>query len=139
MILHIKLMNWQRARVILYTLTVKNTETEMSSGPGKSAGVVGPSGETLTLENLPAADTTRRWTMQRKAQVITAIRGSLITKEEACERCGISAEELSSWETLLDQHGLNALRSTTLQKYRGATDRAANGSDDPEVDSAVQA
>ncbi len=114
--------------VILLTFAVKNAETEMSVGPGKPNGLVGPCGETLTLDNLPAADTTRRWTMQRKAQVITAIRGSLITKEEACERCGISAEELSSWETLLDRHGLSALQTTTLQKYRGASDRAANGS-----------
>ncbi len=105
----------------------------MSVGPGKPDALVGPSGETLTLENLPAADTTRRWTMQRKAQVITAIRGSLITKEEACVRCDISAEELSSWETLLDKHGLSALQTTTLQKYRGTSDRPANGSDDPEA------
>ena len=95
--------------------------------------MVGPSGETLTIDNLPVADT-GRWTMRRKAQLIAAVRGGLMTKKEACDRCGISAEELDSWQTLLDQHGLHGLKATSLQKFRGALDRRAT----PSVDAAAR-
>lgn len=117
-------------RTIISAYVIRFFEAEMSFEPTPKS-IVGPSGETMTLDDLPAADI-RRWTMWRKAQVIAAIRGGLITKEQACERCGISAEELSSWATLFDQHGLHGLRTTSLQKYRGASDRSAKGSDDPE-------
>ncbi len=104
-----------------------------SERPGGAEVVVGPSGETLTIDNLPVADT-GRWTMRRKAQLIAAVRGGLMTKKEACDRCGISAEELDSWQTLLDQHGLHGLKATSLQKFRGALDRRAT----PSVDAAAR-
>jgi len=81
--------------------------------------VVDPYGEQITADTLPPADIVR-WVPKRKAQVICAIRGGLITREEACDRYGISSAELFSWEHLLEEHGLRALRITRTQQYRQA-------------------
>ena len=87
------------------------------NSPGKA--VIDPFGEPLTVDTLPPADTTR-WVPRRKAQVVCAIRGGLISRQEACDRYGISDEELFSWEKLLDDHGVGALRVMSTQRYRQA-------------------
>jgi hypothetical protein len=61
---------------------------------------------------------TRRWVPRRKAAVILAIRNKAITVWDACERYGLSAEELAKWERDLDQYGVPGLRSTRVQIYR---------------------
>lgn len=71
--------------------------------------------------DLPPADT-QRWVVRRKAAVIAGIREGLLTAEEACEMYSISAEELDSWQRLVDRHGLRGLRATDLRKYRHAKD-----------------
>lgn len=86
-----------------------------------------PFGEPLTAETLPPADTVR-WVPRRKAQVVCAIRGGLITREEACSRYGISNAELFGWERLLDEEGPRALRATRTQRYR--TIRRSTGNHD---------
>ncbi len=97
---------------------LQNGDAEMSGdSPGRT--VVDPFGELLTVERLPPADTVR-WVARRKAQVVCAVRGGLISRQEACDRYGISDEELFSWEKLLDDHGLRALRVTKTQRYRQA-------------------
>ena len=63
----------------------------------KSAAVVGPDGKTLTLADLPSPDI-KRWVTRRKAEVVAAVRGELLTREEACERYGISSEEFEGWK-----------------------------------------
>lgn len=70
------------------------------------------------LDKLPSPET-RRWVTRRKAQVIAAVRGGVLTMEEACERYRLSEEEFKSWVNLLDQHGLRGLRATRIQDYRG--------------------
>ena len=62
------------------------------------------------LDRLPPPDT-RRWVMRRKAQVVAAVRGGLLTFEEACERYRLSEEEFKSWMTLLDNYGVRGLRA----------------------------
>jgi len=79
--------------------------------------VVGPNGTMLSLETLPPPDT-RRWVARRKAEVVTAVRGGLLTLEEACGRYNLSAEEYAAWETAIDRHGLGGLRVTRLQEFR---------------------
>ena len=86
--------------------------------------MAGPSGEPLTLDDLPPRDI-RRWITRRKAEVVAAIRGGLISRQDACQRYDISNAELFSWEELLDRHGLPGLRITRTQKYR------RNSNDDP--------
>ena len=88
--------------------------------PDKVAAVVGPTSKPITVGDLPPLDT-QRWVIHRKAKVAAAIRRGLISREEACDRYGISAEELTSWETLSNQHGMQGLKSTQLQMYRNRT------------------
>ncbi|MBM3523238.1 MAG: DUF1153 domain-containing protein, partial [Alphaproteobacteria bacterium] len=38
--------------------------------------------------------------------------------EEACDRYGLSAEEILSWRNSIDRHGLKSLRTTSLQAFR---------------------
>ncbi len=85
--------------------------------PGRA--VTDTSGEPLTVDTLPPADTFR-WVPRRKAQVVCAIHGGLISRQEACDRYGISDAELFSWEKLLDDHGPRALEVTRTQRYRQA-------------------
>lgn len=79
--------------------------------------VPGPLGKPITLETLPPADT-RRWVVRRKAEVVAAIRGGLITAAEACARYGLSPEELELWSESLDRAGVPGLRVTRIQLYR---------------------
>ena len=57
--------------------------------------VTGPDGAPLSLSDLPSADT-QRWVSRRKAQVVCAVRGGLLTVEEACERYRLSVDEFMS-------------------------------------------
>jgi hypothetical protein len=79
--------------------------------------IYGPDGETLTLPDLPPPET-RRWVSRRKAEVVAAVQGGLLTLGEACQRYALSVEEFSSWQRSIERHGLPGLRATQLQKYR---------------------
>ncbi len=80
---------------------------------------IGPSRKPLTLEDLPPSDTVR-WVIRRKAELVAAIRGGLLSLEDACERYQLSEEELQSWANSLSKHGVRGLRSTRLQLYRNS-------------------
>ena len=47
--------------------------------------VIGPDGSPLTIADLPAPGT-KRWVIRRKAEVVAAVRGGLLSLEEACSR-----------------------------------------------------
>ena len=83
----------------------------------KDPYVIGPDGTPLTLKDLPPP-TTKRWVIRRKAEVVAAVRGGLLTLEEACERYTLTVEEFLSWQKAIDQHGLPGLRATRVQQYR---------------------
>jgi len=83
--------------------------------------VIGPDGERMTLEDLPAA-TTRRWVPRRKARVVAAVEGGLITREEAAARYEITDEEYESWRTQLRGYGLRGLRVTRTNEFRRASE-----------------
>ncbi len=83
--------------------------------------VIGPTGETLTLDTLPPPDT-KRWVIRRKAEVVAAVRGDLLSLEEACQRYGLSPEEFATWQRLVEAYGLLGLRSTRVNQYRLAPD-----------------
>ena len=78
---------------------------------------IGPIGEILTLERLPAVNTDR-WTPRRKAEVVAAVRGALLTFDEACARYGLAMEELIGWQRAVGRSGERGLRVTRLQEYR---------------------
>lgn len=80
--------------------------------------VIGPDGSPLTVSDLPAPDTTR-WVIRRKAEVVAAVRGGLLSLEEACNRYTLTVEEFLAWQKAIDRHGLAGLRTTRIQQYRG--------------------
>jgi hypothetical protein len=79
--------------------------------------VVGPDGSPLTLADLPAPGTTR-WVIRRKAQVVAAVRGGLLSLDEACSRYALTIEEFLAWQDYIERNGLAGLRSTRIQQYR---------------------
>jgi hypothetical protein len=90
----------------------------MASERSDIVGVVGPHGELITIFNLPPADT-RRWVIRRKAEVVAAVRGGLLTPDEACQRYGLTLEEYEAWRDAFDRDGLAGLR-TTLRGVRSS-------------------
>ncbi|WP_185983276.1 DUF1153 domain-containing protein [Aureimonas mangrovi] len=83
--------------------------------------VIGPDGSPLTIADLPPSNT-RRWVIRRKAEVVAAVRGGLLSLDEACSRYTLTVEEFLSWQVSIDQHGLAGLRTTQLQEYRKKID-----------------
>jgi len=81
------------------------------------AYVIGPDGTPLTLADLPPR-TTKRWVIRRKAEVVMAVRGGLLTLEEACDRYSLTVEEFLSWQKAIEQYGMKGLRATRVQQYR---------------------
>ena len=79
--------------------------------------VIGPDGQHLTLAALPSPDT-KRWVMRRKAEVVMAVDGGLLSLGEACERYRLTPEEFLAWEISLHRFGLEGLRITQAQRYR---------------------
>jgi Protein of unknown function (DUF1153) len=79
--------------------------------------IIGPLGEPLTLDDLPPPNT-KRWVIRRKAEVVAAVKGGLLTLEEACARYALSVEEFLSWQRSIDENGLPGLRTTRVQQYR---------------------
>ncbi|MBI1405328.1 MAG: DUF1153 domain-containing protein [Caulobacter sp.] len=79
--------------------------------------VIGPTGSPLTLSDLPPSDT-ERWVIRRKAEVVAAVRGGLLSLDEACDRYRLTNEEFLNWQQSIDRHGLAGLRTTRLQQYR---------------------
>ena len=88
----------------------------------RPAMVIGPLGEPLTIESLPAPDTTR-WVVRRKAEVVAAVNGGLLTIDEVCERYGLTLEEFASWQRAVDRSGMQGLRVTRIQHYRDLYER----------------
>jgi hypothetical protein len=66
---------------------------------------------------LPPSNT-KRWVIRRKAEVVAAVRGGLLSIEEACSRYTLTVEEYLSWQRSIDRHGLAGLRATRIQHYR---------------------
>ncbi len=79
--------------------------------------VIGPDGSPLTINDLPPPDT-KRWVIRRKAEVVAAVRGGLLSLEEACARYGLSVEEFLAWQMSIDRGGLAALRTTRIGEIR---------------------
>ena len=88
----------------------------------RPAKVIGPLGEALTIASLPPADT-RRWVVRRKAEVVAAVNGGLLSVDEACQRYTLSLEEFVSWQRAVDRSGMRGLRVTRIQDYRAEYDR----------------
>lgn len=87
--------------------------------PGK---VIGPLGEQLTLDTLPPPSTTR-WVVRRKAEVVAAVNGGLLSVDDVCARYGLTVEEFASWQRAIDRSGMPGLRVTRIQHYKSLYER----------------
>jgi len=76
-----------------------------------------PGGQMMTRADLPDPET-KRWVASRKAAVVRAVAGGLISEDEALKTYRLTAEELAAWRMAVDTHGEAALKTTRLQKYR---------------------
>lgn len=88
----------------------------------RPAQVTGPLGEPLRLEDLPPRDTTR-WVIRRKAEVVAAVNGGLLSVDEVIDRYGLTLEEFAGWQRAVDRSGMQGLRVTRLQHYRKLYER----------------
>ncbi len=81
--------------------------------------VIGPCGETLTLEALPPPDL-KRWHARCncKVQVVTAVQGSLLSVDEAGRRYTLSVEEFLAWERALQAYGMPGLYAKNIRPSR---------------------
>ena len=84
--------------------------------------VIGPLGEPLTIADLPSPKT-KRWVIRRKAEVVAAVNGGLLTVDEACDRYGLTVEEFAGWQRAIDRSGMPGLRVTRIQHYRSLYER----------------
>ena len=74
-------------------------------------------GTVMTQADLPSAKT-RRWVASRKAAVVRGVAYGLISQVDALKRYQISEDEFLEWVRAVSEHGEDALKTTTLQKYR---------------------
>lgn len=88
----------------------------------RPAQVVGPLGEPLTLDSLPSPGTTR-WVVRRKAEVVAAVNGGMLTVDEVCERYNLTVEEFAGWQRAVDRSGMPGLRVTRIQHYKTLYER----------------
>ena len=88
----------------------------------RTAQVIGPLGESMTLDSLPPPNTTR-WVVRRKAEVVAAVAGGLLTVDEACQRYSLSLEEFTGWQRAVDRSGMPGLRVTRIKQYRDQYER----------------
>lgn len=86
-------------------------------GSRRASYVVGPNGDVITMADLPLPRT-KRWVIRRKAEVVFAVRGGLLSLDDACRRYRLTTEEFRAWQTAIERHGLLGLRSTHLKDYR---------------------
>lgn len=71
---------------------------------------VTPDGREITIADLPPRNT-ERWISRRKANVVAAVQGGLISLDDACSRYRLSVEEYLSWERAMSQRGVPGLRA----------------------------
>jgi hypothetical protein len=83
----------------------------------RPAQVIGPLGEPLTLHTLPPAGTSR-WVVRRKAEVVAAVAGGLLSVDDVCHRYGLTVEEFAGWQCAVDRSGMPGLRVTRIQHYK---------------------
>jgi len=67
----------------------------------RPAKVIGPLGESLTLDTLPPP----------------------LTVDEVCTRYGLTVEEFAGWQRAIDRSGMPGLRVTRIQHYKSLYER----------------
>jgi hypothetical protein len=78
--------------------------------------VIGCDGRPLTRADLPARDA--RWNRKRKAQVVAAVRGNLLSFDEAMRRYRLSPGEFRAWESEVFAALAERRRATERREFR---------------------
>jgi hypothetical protein len=97
---------------------VRDGRTDSAKAPSEAPfmrNVLGPDGNVLTFDNLPPSET-KRWVVHRKAQVVSAVRGGLLSFGDACERYALTPEEFMSWQDAVEHFGLKGLYATRSRR-----------------------
>lgn len=86
-------------------------------------------GGPLTVADLPPKNL-KRWIARRKAEIVAAVEGGLLSETEACARYNISHEEFSAWLKAYARDGVPGLRARAnargvLKQSRDAIGRRA--------------
>ena len=90
----------------------------MKYGTGKQVSyVVGPDGSPLSVVDLPDPNT-KRWVARKKAAVVAAVRGGLLSLDDARSRYALTVEEYCAWERAMENFGLPGLRTSRIKDYR---------------------
>jgi hypothetical protein len=84
---------------------------------GRVSYVIGPDGSPLTLADLPPPGT-RRWVIRRKAEVVAAVRGGLLSLDDACKRYTLTVEEFLAWQHAAKPSSLRALSTAWTSRGR---------------------
>ena len=93
--------------------------------PGLASRVIGWDGKPITLDDLPGSAAIR-WTMHRKVAVVAAVRGGLLSLEDALRRYSLSPGEFAAWETALLELVAQRRMATARPRSRPAARRAAS-------------
>ena len=80
-------------------------------------------GTVFTVGDLPSS-ATLRWTIRRKAEIVEAVRGGLITDEEARARYTLTPAEFLSWQSAIKRSGTPGLSAKRAQIDRRAAREA---------------
>jgi Protein of unknown function (DUF1153) len=81
------------------------------------AYVVGPGGRVITTADLPSSGPIK-WTARRKAELVLAVDGGLLSVETACRRYELSMDEFQGWRSALRELGTLGLRATRIRGSR---------------------
>src|ERR1700751_2263599 len=73
-----------------------------------------PDGSRLSFADLPLPDT-KRWVVRRKAEVVAAVQGGLLSLDDACSRYTLDPGEFLSWQNCIACSGVAGLRVTRIQ------------------------
>ena len=90
---------------------------EHCAGPNASSDV-----NHIEMAGLPLPPPgSRRWPPDGKAAVVAAVRGRILTLDEACKQYEVSIEEYLTWQHGIDLFGLAGLRVTGPQRRHAKT------------------
>lgn len=82
----------------------------MNDSSAKQDGpVIGRDQRPLTPARLPPAHT-KRWVASRKAAIVAAVRGGLLSLEDAYRRYALSVDEFLAWQSAFDRAGQSGLQ-----------------------------
>jgi hypothetical protein len=84
----------------------------------KRGAYVRSDGRRLTVNGLLSPPQSGRWSPRVKFEIVASVESGSLSTHEACQLYGLTIEEFLSWQTSLQRHGYNALKTTQVQKYR---------------------